>query len=979
MLKKFIIGWVILLGVILGTLGKPRMIPTGTNLPATIESPMTLTQDNSPYVANSNVTVISGVKLTVEAGVVIQFAQGAGLYIEGQLEMKGREWGPIVLEPKSGHPNWDILSLVDPSGLCVIEYVNISGTTLGDNPGREQAAITAYKADDLLIDHVNFTDNYEPLRIVSCDNVTIQYSSFYCDKAGSDYLNFAENSSGLIQYCEFIGNDKDNCDAIDFDFSTALIHGNIIYGFSGDNSDGIDIGGDDSNVIITENRISDMSDKGISIGEQSRALVERNIVFNAAGGIVSKDLAVVTANNNTVFNCEVGVSGTSIPKVNYGGGILYVTNTIIDNCDQSFTSEHNSTVTINYCISDAGSMSGTGNIYRDPRLVDPGNGDFSLQADSPAIDSGDPTSPNDPDGTRSDMGAIPFTHEGYYNIAITEINYRPLEDGSENPPYEFIEILNREEESIDLGGVSISGAISYTFMDGTLISPGEYIIVAKSALVYENMGYQVYQWFSGQLSNEGDVLVVSNSDGQVLMELEYDDQNPWPILPSLYSYSIEMNDVSDSPNNADNWRLSYDPNGTPGRSGKRTLLHDLVINELTAKAGTYYADEYGDYSDWIEIFNKGDQHINLGGLYVTNDLEEPDLYLIPDDQPNTTTLAPGQFILLFADEDPDKGVFHLNFTLKSGGGEVGLTQLTQTGYYSINEITYPSQAINISYGRYPNGGLIAEYFEVPTPGSPNARAEDLLIEDLVINEFAAKVENKHPDEFGLYSDWIEIYNKGDIAIDMGGLWFSDNPDNFLSHQISMEYPDSTLIESGGFHVFRADQLPNLGIDHLDFRLASSGECIVLVQELWGYNRIIDSIKYPPQTVDISYGRINDGELGWQYYPISTPGKSNGSTASELFPISDNLDFFVYPNPASEQINIHFSGDWIEKRKIIIRICDLNGQVLTEQLVKREQLMNTGIHNISIAEFSNGFKYCGIVFVQVITDDLTQVKRLLIVQ
>ena len=140
-----------------------------------------------------------------------------------------------------------------------------------------------------------------------------------------------------------------------------------------------------------------------------------------------------------------------------------------------------------------------------------------------------------------------------------------------------------------------------------------------------------------------------------------------------------------------------------------------------------------------------------------------------------------------------------------------------------------------------------------------------------------------------------------------------------------------------------------------------------------------SIKYPPQTVDISYGRINDGELGWQYYPISTPGKSNGSTASELFPISDNLDFFVYPNPASEQINIHFSGDWIEKRKIIIRICDLNGQVLTEQLVKREQLMNTGIHNISIAEFSNGFKYCGIVFVQVITDDLTQVKRLLIVQ
>ncbi len=49
-----------------------------------------------------------------------------------------------------------------------------------------------------------------------------------------------------------------------------------------------------------------------------------------------------------------------------------------------------------------------GNIDRDPLFLDPDNGDYSLTADSPCIDAGDPDSPLDPDGTRADMGAFYF-------------------------------------------------------------------------------------------------------------------------------------------------------------------------------------------------------------------------------------------------------------------------------------------------------------------------------------------------------------------------------------------------------------------------------------------------------------------------------------------------------------------------------------------------------------------------------------------
>mgnify|MGYP002528324992 CR=1 FL=1 len=49
---------------------------------------------------------------------------------------------------------------------------------------------------------------------------------------------------------------------------------------------------------------------------------------------------------------------------------------------------------------------GDGNIFVDPLFTDPDNGDYSLLASSPCIDTGNPESDLDPDGTIADMGAI---------------------------------------------------------------------------------------------------------------------------------------------------------------------------------------------------------------------------------------------------------------------------------------------------------------------------------------------------------------------------------------------------------------------------------------------------------------------------------------------------------------------------------------------------------------------------------------------
>jgi len=56
---------------------------------------------------------------------------------------------------------------------------------------------------------------------------------------------------------------------------------------------------------------------------------------------------------------------------------------------------------------------GTGEINDDPGLVAPDAGDYTLLADSPSIDAGNPDAQfNDPDGTRNDMGAFCHPQNG---------------------------------------------------------------------------------------------------------------------------------------------------------------------------------------------------------------------------------------------------------------------------------------------------------------------------------------------------------------------------------------------------------------------------------------------------------------------------------------------------------------------------------------------------------------------------------------
>jgi len=104
--------------------------------------------------------------------------------------------------------------------------------------------------------------------------------------------------------------------------------------------------------------------------------------------------------------------------------------------------------------------------------------------------------------------------------------------------------------------------------------------------------------------------------------------------------------------------------------------------------------------DWIELYNAGDEAVNLEGWYLTDDPEDLTKWRFP-----ATTLGVNDFKIVFAsgDDAPDPaGNLHTNFRLSAGGEYVGLVKPDGTSVvsaYGSETEDYPRQVSDISYGR----------------------------------------------------------------------------------------------------------------------------------------------------------------------------------------------------------------------------------------------------------------------------------------
>lgn len=306
----------------------------------------------------------------------------------------------------------------------------------------------------------------------------------------------------------------------------------------------------------------------------------------------------------------------------------------------------------------------------------------------------------------------------------------------------------------------------------------------------------------------------------------------------------------------------------------------LVINEFLASNSSVLPDDKGKYSDWIEIYNPTGSSIDLSEYGLSNDTKGAKWTF-----PNIILQGNG-YIVVFASgdnvKDPNAAYQHTNFKLSSSGGSIYLYDAKGN---TVDKIDYERQTENISTGRDPNNLSQLKLFDKPTPGFSNneeglalfqesRKAEDSAV---ILTEVMPSNTSTIADNKGNYNDYIEIYNSGNVAVNLKDYGLSDDPDKVLK----WKFPDIT-IEPGEYLIVFASGQDKESTDltvkavHTDFRLSTYKETVILSNPQ-GY--ILDQVYYtemPPGTAFIrTEGADGKYQPQWELTQSPSPGSKNG--------------------------------------------------------------------------------------------------------
>jgi hypothetical protein len=181
----------------------------------------------------------------------------------------------------------------------------------------------------------------------------------------------------------------------------------------------------------------------------------------------------------------------------------------------------------------------------------------------------------------------------------------------------------------------------------------------------------------------------------------------------------------------------------------------IILNEIQA-FNQNFPDEFDQLDDWIEIYNADTQSVNLAGYYITNLITNPTKFMFPSIAAQTT-IAVGEYKILWADQNTTQGPLHLNFRLSETGGFLGL--FAPDAETLIDATQYPALDSLKNWGRLPDGADNWKYIYYPTPGGPNSDSIPIIDNtELVFGNEALNGFSVFPNPS---TDVVSIVKKGD--------------------------------------------------------------------------------------------------------------------------------------------------------------------------------------------------------------------------
>ena len=172
-------------------------------------------------------------------------------------------------------------------------------------------------------------------------------------------------------------------------------------------------------------------------------------------------------------------------------------------------------------------------------------------------------------------------------LVITEIMYNDPSAYADS--LEFIELYNNGGSQVNIGGYSFSKGLEYTFPDTTTIDAGAYLVIAKNNNALNNF-FSIngtLQWTSGSLSNSGEKIEITDTEGIVIDSLTYMTSSPWPGSANGNGASLTLCDPSSDNSAGSNWQASVEytdslnnkaVRATPGKACALTGIENYTGN-----------------------------------------------------------------------------------------------------------------------------------------------------------------------------------------------------------------------------------------------------------------------------------------------------------------------------------------------------------------------------------------------------------------
>ena len=422
-------------------------------------------------------------------------------------------------------------------------------------------------------------------------------------------------------------------------------------------------------------------------------------------------------------------------------------------------------------------------------------------------------------------------------VVFNEIMYHPAENEA---ALEWLELHNQMAVNIDLSGWRLSSGIDFTFPTGTIISGGNYIVVAidpaalKTAAGLDDS--KVVGPFSGRLSNSGEQINLRDNSDRLMDSIAYYDGGKWSVGADGSGSSLAKINPDTASSPSKNWVCSSLTGGTPGEKNSFSHSISVAFNELSSVTNP---------TSFIELYNYGTGPAQLENFKIVSSGTNI-FYTFP-----STEIAAGEYLNLNNSVLGFKPAKDDKLFLWAADGK---------------ELLDAFAAKNKPRGRFPVGTGEWLYPDSETPGTSNTFSfnKDIVINEIMYHHRDLAATNG-TENIPATEEWIELFNRGLSSVDLS--------DWKIKEAVDFTFPTNTILNPGEYIVVANDsasmqsQYPSIRIvGNFSGKLSNKDEIIEL----------IDSNENPVD--DVHY---YDG------FPWSVYADGNGASLELINPCADN--------------------------------------------------------------------------------------------